>query len=194
MSPIQRLPAMSTSFRTNIHVRNEIKFDHVENWTSTRRRPEEEAVRMSPRPYRSKSTGRRTLHRELSRLRVTTFARAVSRRRSSLSFGGTYFPQRLRQCRERTRNLRPETAAAPFCASANTRTKTSSRIVTASPGVRASAVAVLDASRRAAAPVRATLRRCWIQARKVRRLEDGFFSISGAAVDASGKVYFCRSP
>ena len=110
------------------HVRNEIKFDHVENWDRQRAADGRGGGRESRSLIAGTGLVEEHHHRQLPRLSRHALARAVSRRGSSLSFAEHSLPQRACQCRKRICHMRRKTAAALFCASANFLTRIPSRI------------------------------------------------------------------
>ena len=90
------------------HVRNEIKFDHVENWDVNAPQTEEEAGESPEAVSLEIGLVEEHHHRQLSRLSRDALARAVARRGPSLSFLGHPFPQRACQRRKRVCHLRRE--------------------------------------------------------------------------------------
>ena len=109
------------------HVRNEIKFDHVENWDINAPQTEEEAGESPESLSLEIDFVAQPHHCQLSRVSRDAFARAIPRRRSHLQLIGHSLPQRARERRERLRRFATTTAAARFCGSANSRTRTRSR-------------------------------------------------------------------
>ena len=88
------------------HVRNEIIFDHVENWDINAPQTEEEAGE-SPESLSLEFRLVAQHHRrQLSRLSRHAFPRAVPRGRSPLSLREHSLPQRAYQCRKRLSHLR----------------------------------------------------------------------------------------
>jgi len=156
---------MSTSFRTNNHVRNEIKFDHVENWDVNAPQTEEEARRESRGLIARNRLVEEHYHRELSRLPGHTFARAVSRRRSSLSFGGHTFrnvyvnaESGLATCDQNGCGTFLRVSKYPY--------ENSIEDMTHHLATRERLLPYSTFPPRRPRRFRATLRRCWIQARR----------------------------
>ena len=90
------------------HVRNEIIFDHVENWDINAPQTEEEAGESPDSLSLEFDWSQQHHHRQLSRLSRHAFPRAVSRRGSSLPLRKHSFPQRAYQRRKRLSHLRRE--------------------------------------------------------------------------------------
>lgn len=171
------------------HVRNEIKFDHVENWDINAPQTEEEAGESPESLSLEIDSSRNITIANYHAYRVTRsrapFSTAVRIYRSS----GIHF---------RNVHLNAESGYAT-CDSNGCGTflrlskfpyENAIEDVTHPVEVREREFAVLDIEEnsRAAAPPDASA--VIAQGSKVHKLEDGFFSISGAAVDAAGKLYF----
>ena len=165
------------------HLRNEIKFDHVENWDINAPQTEEEAGE-SPE----------SLSLEMDDCRNLTIANyhayRVTRSRAP-------FPAAVRIYRSSDihfRNVHVNAESGYGIADANgpgTYLRVSKfpyenaiEDMTHHLEVREREFAVLDVTANPAPAPPASTK--W----KVEKLEDGFFSISGAAVDAKGKLYF----
>jgi hypothetical protein len=88
------------------HMRNEIKFDHVENWDINAPQTEEEAGESPEALSLEFDWSKNITSRQLSRLSRYTFARAVPGRSATLPLRRYPFPQRACQRRERIRHLR----------------------------------------------------------------------------------------
>jgi sugar lactone lactonase YvrE len=167
------------------HVRNEIKFDHVENWDINAPQTEEEAGE-SPE----------ALSLEIDSSKNITIANYHGYRvtRSRAPFPAAVRIYNSEDIHFRNVLVNAEsglgTCDANGCGSFLRASKypyeNAIQDMTRHLEVRERQFAVLDISSKPAKPAAATLS----PVTKVEKLEDGFYSISGAAVDASGKLYF----
>ncbi len=171
------------------HVRNEIKFDHVENWDLNAPQTEEEAGE-SPE----------SLSLEIDWSKNITIANyhgyRVTRSRAP-------FPAAVRLYQSENihfRNLHVN-AESGFATCDKNGCGTFLRVskfpyenaiedMTRHLVVREREFAVLDIPAEPVTPAPADASAVIEPGSKVQKLEDGFYSISGAAVDASGKLYF----
>jgi hypothetical protein len=171
------------------HVRNEIKFDHVENWDINAPQSEEEAGE-SPE----------SLSLELDWSKNITIANyhgyRVTRSRAP-------FPSAVRLYHSENihfRNLHVNAESGYAVCDANgcgTFLRVSKfpyenaiQDMTHHLEVREREFAVLDIPANLVKPAPGDASAVLALGSKVQKLEDGFFSISGAAVDAAGKLYF----
>jgi len=171
------------------HVRNEIKFDHVENWDINAPQTEEEAGE-SPE----------SLSLEIDFSRNITFANyhayRVTRSRAP-------FPTAVRIYNSSDVHFRNVhvNAESGYAICDNNGCGTFLRLskfpyenaiedITHHLEVREREFAVLDIPGNPQLPVPPDASAVLPSEGRVNRLEDGFFSISGAAVDAAGKLYF----
>jgi len=171
------------------HVRNEIVFDHVENWDINAPQTEEEAGE-SPE----------SLSLEFDWSKNITVANyhgyRVTRSRAP-------FPATVRLCHSgniRFRNVLinaesgypvcDENGCGTFLRVSKFPYENAIQDVTHHLEVREREFAALDVPENPATPAPADTSAVLAPGAKVDKLEDGFFSISGAAVDASGKLYF----
>ena len=171
------------------HVRNEIKFDHVENWDINAPQTEEEAGE-SPE----------SLSLELDWSKNITIANYHAYRvtRSRAPFPAAVRLYRSEDIHFRNLHVNGESGYATCdpngCGTFLRVTKfpyeNSIEDVTHHLTTREREFAVLDVPAAPPAPAPADASAVLEPGSKVRKLEDGFFSISGAAVDASGKLYF----
>jgi sugar lactone lactonase YvrE len=174
---------------TEHHVRNEIKFDHAENWDVNAPQTEEEAGE-SPE----------SLSLEFDWSKNITIANyhgyRVTRSRAP-------FPAAVRLYNSENihfRNVHVNAESGfPVCDDNGCGTflrvskfpyENAIEDVTHHIEVREREFAVLDIPARPAAVPPVDASAVLAPDSKVHKLEDGFFSISGAAVDASGKLYF----
>lgn len=162
------------------HVRTEIKFDHVENWDLDAPQTEEEAGE-SPE----------CLSLELSWSKNITIANYHAYRvtRSHAPFAAAVRLYHSSDIHFRNVHVNAESGfgtcdangCGTFLRASKFPYENAIEDVTRHLEVREREFAVLDIPGAPAAPGRGS---------KVQKLEDGFYSISGAAVDAAGKLYF----
>jgi hypothetical protein len=171
------------------HVRNEIKFDHVENWDVNAPQTEEEAGE-SPE----------SLSLELDWSKNITIANYHAYRvtRSRAPFPAAVRLYHSADIRFRNVYVNAESGystcdqngCGTFLRVSKYPYENSIEDVTHHLQTRERLFAVLDVPAAPPAPVAGDASAVLEPGSKVRKLEDGFFSISGAAVDASGKLYF----
>ena len=171
------------------HVRNEIKFDHVENWDVNAPQTEEEAGE-SPE----------ALSLEISHCRNLTIANyhgyRVTRSRAP-------FPAAVRIYQSSNIHFRnvhvnaesgygicDENGCGTFLRLSKFPYENAIEDLTHHLEVREREFASLDISPDPQRPPQSDLSIVLDAGTRVEKLEDGFFSISGAAVDATGKLYF----
>jgi len=171
------------------HVRNEIKFDHVENWDINAPQTEEEAGE-SPE----------SLSLEIDDSRNLTFANyhayRVTRSRAPFSTAVRIF----NSADIHFRNVHVNAESGyPICDNNGCGTflrlskfpyENAIEDVTHHLEVRERAFAVLDIPENPPQPAPPDASAILAPGATVKKLEEGFFSISGAAVDAKGKLYF----
>jgi sugar lactone lactonase YvrE len=184
-----RTPGHVYQMSVEHHVRNEIRFDHVENWDLNAPQTEEEAGE-SPE----------AVSLELNWSKNITVANYHAYRvtRSRAPFAAAV---RLYQCENiRFRNVHVNAESGfAFCDASGCGTflraskypyENSIQDMTHHLEVREREFAVLDIPANPPKPAAAGASSVLAPGAQVRKLEDGFFSISGAAVDAAGKLYF----
>jgi sugar lactone lactonase YvrE len=171
------------------HVRNEIKFDHVENWDINAPQTEEEAGE-SPE----------SLSLEIDFSRNLTFANyhayRVTRSRAP-------FPTAVRIANSSDIHFRnvhvnaesgyavcDDNGCGTFLRLSKFPYENAIEDITHHLEVREREFAVLDIPANPQLPAPPDASAVLPSGSRVNRLEDGFFSISGAAVDAAGKLYF----
>ena len=174
---------------TEHHVRNEIRFDHVENWDINAPQTEEES---------GESPESLSLEFEFSRnITIANYhGYRVTRTRAP-------FPAAVRLYNSSDlhfRNVHVNAESGYATCDANgcgTFLRVSKfpyenaiEDVTHHLEVREREFAVLDIPAQPSAPASPAAPSVLAPGAKVEKLEDGFFSISGAAVDAAGKLYF----
>ena len=171
------------------HVRNEIKFDHVENWEIDAPQTEEESGE-SPE----------ALSLELDWSKNITIANYHAYRvtRSRAPFPAAVRLYRCADIHFRNVHVNGESGYATCdqngCGTFLRVTKfpyeNSIEDVTHHLETREREFAVLDIPAAPLTPTPADASAVLEPGARIQKLEDGFFSISGAAVDASGKLYF----
>lgn len=171
------------------HFRNEIKFDHVENWDINAPQTEEEAGE-SPE----------SLSLEIDNSRNLTFANyhayRVTRTRAPFSAAvriynssGIHF-RNVHVNAESGYGICDNNGCGTFLRLSKFPYENAIEDVTHHLEVREREFAVLDIQGSPKSPVRADASAVLAPGAAVKRLEDGFFSISGGAVNAAGKLYF----
>jgi sugar lactone lactonase YvrE len=171
------------------HVRTEIKFDHVENWDINAPQTEEEA---------GESPASLSLELDWSKNITIANYHAYRVTRSRAPFPAAV---RLYHCADiHFRNLHvnaesgyatcDQNGCGTFLRVGKFPYENSIEDVTHHLQTREREFAVLDVPAAPTAPVAGDVSAVLEPGSKVRKLEDGFFSISGAAVDAAGKLYF----
>jgi len=171
------------------HVRTEIKFDHVENWDINAPQTEEEA---------GESPASLSLELDWSKNITIANYHAYRVTRSRAPFPAAV---RLYHCADiHFRNLHvnaesgyatcDQNGCGTFLRVGKFPYENSIEDVTHHLQTREREFAVLDVPAEPTAPVAGDVSAVLEPGSKVRKLEDGFFSISGAVVDASGKLYF----
>ena len=175
-----RTPGHVYQLSSEHHVRTEIKFDHVENWDLHAPQTEEEAGESAE-----------CLSLELNWSKNITIANYHAYRvaRSRAPFPAAVRLYRSADIHFRNVHVNAESGFA-FCDQEGCGTflrasrfpyENSIQDLTHHREVREREFAVLDIPGGSAAPA---------PANKLEKLEDGFYSISGAAVDVAGKLYF----
>ena len=171
------------------HVRAEIKLDHVENWDINAPQTEEEA---------GESPASLSLELDWSKNITIANYHAYRVTRSRAPFPAAV---RLYQCADiRFRNVHvnaesgyatcDQNGCGTFLRVSKFPYENSIEDVTHHLETREREFAVLDVPAASPAPVAGDVSAVVEPGAKVRKLEHGFFSISGAAVDAAGKLYF----
>jgi hypothetical protein len=184
-----RTPGHVYELSTEHHVRNEIKFDHVENWDVNAPQTEEEAGE-SPESLSlefdwSKNITIANYHGyRVTRTRAP-FAAAVRLYNSSdIHFRNVHVNA------ESGYGICDENGCGTFLRVSKFPYENAMEDVTHHLEVREREFAVLDVPKNPVPPALPDVSAVVSPGAKVEKLEDGFFSISGAAVDAAGKLYF----
>jgi sugar lactone lactonase YvrE len=171
------------------HFRNEIKFDHVENWDINAPQTEEEA-----------GTSPEALSLEIDSSRNLTFANYHAYRvtRSRAPFPAAARIYNSSDIHFRNVHVNAESGYAicdnngcgTFLRLSKFPYENAIQDVTHHLEVREREFAVLDIPANPAQPAPPAASAVLAPGATVKKLEDGFFSISGAAVDAKGTLYF----
>ena len=171
------------------HVRNEIKFDHVENWDINAPQTEEEAGE-SPE----------SLSLEIDSSRNLTFANYHAYRvtRSRAPFPTAVRIYNSSDIHFRNVHVNAESGygicdrngCGTFLRLSKFPYENAIEDVTHHLEVREREFAVLDIPGNPSQPASPDASAVLAPGAQVKKLEDGFFSISGAAVDSAGKLYF----
>lgn len=184
-----RTPGHVYELSNEHHVRNEIKFDHVENWDINAPQTEEEAGE-SPE----------SLSLELDWSKNITIANYHAYRvtRTRAPYPAAVRLYNSEDIHFRNVHVNAESGYA-ICDSNGCGTflrvskfpyENAIEDMTHHLEVREREFAVLDIPRSPATPPASDASAVLAASSKVEKLEDGFFSISGAAVNASGELYF----
>jgi hypothetical protein len=184
-----RTPGHVYELSNEHHLRNEIKFDHVENWDVNALQTEEEAGE-SPE----------ALSLELDFCRNITIANYHGYRvtRSRAPFPAAVRIYQSSEIHFRNVHVNAESGygvcdvngCGTFLRLSKFPYENAIEDVTHHLEVREREFAVLDIPSNSTRPLPLDASAVLAPGAKVEKLEDGFFSISGAAVDASGKLYF----
>lgn len=171
------------------HVRTEMKLDRVENWDFHAPQTEEEA-----------GEGPECLSLEISRSKHITIANYHAYRvtRTHAPFPAAVRLYESDDIRFRNVHVNAESGFATcdqngcgtFLRASKFPYENAIQDMTRHLDVREREFAVLDVLAAAAAPAAGDASAVLARGANVRKLEDGFFSISGAAVDRTGKLYF----
>src|SRR5215469_6310689 len=171
------------------HVRNEIKFDHAENWDLNAPQTEEEAGESPESLSLEIDTSRNITIANYHGYRVTRsrapFASAVRLYNSS----GIYF-RNVHVNAESGYGICDDNGCGTFLRVSKFPYENSIEDVTHHIEMREREFAALNVPAEFAKPGIPVDADSRPPAAKVEKLEDGFISISGAAVDAQGKLYF----
>ncbi len=184
-----KTPGHVYELSTEHHVRNEIKFDHAENWDINAPQTEEEAGE-SPE----------SLSLEFDWSKNITVANYHGYRvtRSRAPFPAAVRLYNSENIHFRNLHVNAESGYATcdkngcgtFLRISKFPYENAIQDMTHHLEVREREFAVLDIPANPSAPAPVAASAVLAPGSKVEKLEDGFFSISGAAVDASGKLYF----
>jgi sugar lactone lactonase YvrE len=184
-----KTPGHVYELSTEHHVRNEIRFDHVENWDLNAPQTEEEAGE-SPESLSlefdwSKNITVANYHGYRVTRSHAPFPAAVR-----LFHSGDIHFRNVHVNAESGYATCDENGCGTFLRASKFPYENSIEDLTHHLEVREREFAVLDIPAEPAKPSVQGASAVLAPGSKVEKLEDGFFSISGAAVDSSGKLYF----
>jgi hypothetical protein len=174
---------------TEHHVRNEIKFDHVENWDINAPQTEEESGESPESLSLEIDFSHNITVANYHGYRVTR-SRAPSAAAVRLYNSDNILFRNVHVNAESGYATCDENGCGTFLRVSKFPYENSIEDVTRHIEVREREFAVLDISAQPDAPAPKQSPAGLAPGSKVERLADGFFSISGAAVDAAGKLYF----
>ena len=171
------------------HVRTEIKFDHVENWDINAPQTEEEAGE-SPEALSLEIDSCRNLTITNYHAYRVTRSRAPFRAAVRIYNSSDIHFRNVHVNAESGYGTCDKNGCGTFLRLSKFPYENSIEDVTHHLEVREREFAVLDISDRPQRPTIHDASAVVAPGEKLRKLEDGFFSISGGAVDRSGKLYF----
>jgi sugar lactone lactonase YvrE len=171
------------------HVRNEIIFDHVENWDINAPQTEEEAGESPDSLSLEFNWSRNITIANYHGYRVTR-SRAPFPAAVRLYHSGDIHFRNVHINAESGYPICDDNGCGTFLRVSKFPYENAIQDVTHNLEVREREFAVLDIPENTPAPASADASAVLSPGTKVEKLEEGFFSISGAAVDASGKLYF----
>lgn len=171
------------------HVRNEIVFDHVENWDINAPQTEEEAGESPDSLSLEFSWSHNITIANYHGYRVTR-TRAPFPTAVRLYHSGNIHFRNVHINAESGYPICDDNGCGTFLRASKYPYENAIQDVTHNLEVREREFAVLDVPADPPVPAAADASAVLDSGTKVEKLADGFFSISGAAVDASGKLYF----
>ncbi|MGA8030711.1 MAG: glycosyl hydrolase family 28-related protein [Bryobacteraceae bacterium] len=171
------------------HVRNEIKFDHVENWDLNAPQTEEEAGESPEALSLELDWSKNITIANYHGYRVTR-SRAPFSTAVRLYHSGNIRFRNLHVNAESGYSTCDENGCGTFLRASKFPYENAIEDMTHHLEVREREFAVLDIPAVPATPAPADASAVLDAGSQVQKLEDGFYSISGAAVDTSGKLYF----
>ena len=171
------------------HVRNEIIFDHAENWDINAPQTEEEAGESPDSLSLEFDWSRNITIANYHGYRVTR-SRAPFPAAVRLYHSGNIHFRNVHINAESGYPICDDNGCGTFLRASKYPYENAIQDVTHNLEVREREFAVLDVPENPSTPAPGDASAVVAPGAKVEKLEDGFFSISGAAVDASGKLYF----
>jgi len=184
-----KTPGHVYELSTEHHVRNEIKFDHAENWDVNAPQTEEEAGESPESLSLELDWSKNITIANYHGYRVTR-SRAPFLTAVRLYNSGNIHFRNLHVNAESGYALCDENGCGTFLRASKFPYENATQDVTHHMEVREREFAVLDIPADPVAPAPSEASAVLAPGSKVEKLEDGFYSISGAAVDAFGKLYF----
>jgi DNA-binding beta-propeller fold protein YncE len=184
-----KTPGHVYELSTEHHVRNEIKFDHVENWDVNAPQTEEEAGESPESLSLEFDWSKNITIANYHGYRVTR-SRAPFPAAVRLYNSGDLHFRNIHVNAESGYGIVDENGSGTFLRVSKFPYENAIEDVTHHLQVREREFAVLDVPANPAPAKMPDASPVLGQGAKVAKLEEGFFSISGAAVDARGKLYF----
>jgi sugar lactone lactonase YvrE len=184
-----KTPGHVYELSTEHHVRNEIKFDHAENWDINAPQTEEEAGESPESLSLEFDWSKNITIANYHGYRVTRSRAPFSAAVRLFNSGKIHF-RNLHVNGESGYATCDENGCGTFLRASKFPYENSIEDMTNHLEVREHEFAVLDIPDDPVAPAPVAPSAVLAPGSKVEKLEDGFFSISGASVDASGKLYF----
>jgi hypothetical protein len=169
---------------------NGVRVDHVENWDINAPQTEEEAGESFEALSLELDWSKDITIANDHAYRVTRSRAPFPAAVSSLSFLGHSLPQRSRECRKWICHVRPERLRHTFLRVSKFPYENSIEDVTNHLDTREREFAMLDIPDAPPTPASADASAVLEPGSKVQKVADGFVSIFGAVVAASGKLYF----
>lgn len=184
-----RTPGHVYELSTEHHVRNEIKFDHVENWDVNAPQTEEEAGESPESLSLEFDWSRNILIANYHGYRVTR-SRAPFPSAVRLYHSGDIHFRNVHVNAESGYATCDKNGCGTFLRVSKFPYEDAIEDMTHHLVVREREFAALDIPENPSRPASPDASAILARGARVQRLEDGFFSISGAAVDSAGKLYF----
>ncbi|MFZ1013700.1 MAG: glycosyl hydrolase family 28-related protein [Terracidiphilus sp.] len=184
-----RTPGHVYELSTEHHVRNEIKFDHAENWDVNAPQTEEEAGESPESLSLEFDWSKNITIANYHGYRVTR-SRAPFKSAVRLYHSSDLHFRNVHVNAESGYGIVDGNGPGTFLRVSKFPYENAIEDVTHHLEVREREFAVLDIPARSAAVATPDEAAVLAPGAKVEKLEDGFFSISGAAVDGAGKLYF----
>ena len=184
-----KTPGHVYELSTEHHVRNEIKFDHVENWDINAPQTEEEAGESPESLSLEFDWSKNITIANYHGYRVTRSRAPFPRRCASTTPQNIHF-RNVHVNAESGYATCDDNGCGTFLRVSKFPYENAIEDVTHHLEVREREFAVLDMPASPPTPAPADASAVLAPGAKVEKLADGFFSISGAAVDAAGKLYF----
>jgi sugar lactone lactonase YvrE len=184
-----KTPGHVYQLSTEHHVRNEIKFDHAENWDINAPQTEEEAGESPESLSLEFDSSKNITVANYHAYRVTRSHAPFPAAVRLYDSGNVHF-RNLHVNAESGYGICDQNGCGTFLRASKFPYENAIQDVTHHLEVREREFAVLDIPANPVKPAQADAFEVLAPGSKVVKLEDGFYSISGAAVDASGKLYF----
>jgi sugar lactone lactonase YvrE len=184
-----KTPGHVYELSTEHHVRNEIKFDHAENWDVNAPQTEEEAGESPESLSLEFDWSKNITVANYHGYRVTRSRAPYAAAVRLYNSGGLHF-RNLHVNAESGYGVVDKNGRGTFLRVSKFPYENAIEDVTHHLDVREREFAVLDVPENPAPVLMPDASAVLAPGAKIEKLEDGFFSISGAVVDASGKLYF----